>query len=343
MISIRRQSTAQAKVPALRQRLADFCATGARLRSSARINFHEHAPGAFGLVREHEKKVGPPCVIDGLRKHSARESLNVQILNSNQPIVINQLSREFVLKVGALALNARVNALQQEDGFISTFRASFTARESPLSDSQLSLRGSIPAWVFDCRPVGQGRERTKTNVNTDGIRREGQRRRFALSHEHRKPATGLALNCESLNVTGKRASDLDSDLTNLRDAELRSGKALPNLAQCKTGIPSARPKSRIARLLTLAHASVECLKRKIRTAQYSFQCAGVNPSNVGPDLSDAFQLKILIEPANMLTVQLPRVAPFLKGCVIQLTAQCKLFIQNLLLSLGWIDAVTVRS
>src|SRR5690349_5212894 len=99
MITIRRQPAVQTQVPALGQRLSDFRSTGAGLRSPARIYFHEHAPGTLSLVREREQKARPSCVSDRLRQHSSSESLDIQILNGNQPVAIDQIARLFVMKV----------------------------------------------------------------------------------------------------------------------------------------------------------------------------------------------------------------------------------------------------
>src|ERR1051326_3724643 len=165
MITIRRQAAVATQMPALRKRLADFCAASASLRSSAWINFHEHAPGTLSLVREHKKKVGPSGIVNRFSEHAARESFDVEIFDRDQAMLINNLSRFFMVEVTALIANVVMKSLKQQDGFASAIGIFLSTRYSSLQASEFCLGGSEPTRIVDRGSVTECGEGRQSDIN----------------------------------------------------------------------------------------------------------------------------------------------------------------------------------
>src|SRR5258708_6417150 len=99
MISLSRQSTRIALMPAVIKGLRDGRSAETGLARPARVNLDEITPGALSLGRDFIHEGSPPGIIDGLCQHSFGEPSDIQIFHGDQAVIINQLSRLFMMKV----------------------------------------------------------------------------------------------------------------------------------------------------------------------------------------------------------------------------------------------------
>lgn len=158
MITRSRQSAVQAQMPALRQSLADFCATSTYLRRAARIDLHHDTSSVSSFVREFENESRPSNIINRLREHSRSQTLYVQILDRDQAVLVDDLSRFFVMKVRALRPDMGVNLLEDNHSLASSSRALLTSRYAPLGDSQFLFSLSIVSRILNGASIAQSSE-----------------------------------------------------------------------------------------------------------------------------------------------------------------------------------------
>lgn len=341
MVTIRNQATRTTTMLPHRERLADFCGTDARLTCTTRVNFHEHASGTFSLVREHKEKVRPSGIVNTLSKHPTCQTFDIEIFDCNQPVLIHDLSRFFVMKVPALIADVIVESREQQDRFTSAVRSFLTTRNASLQSAEFRLCRTKPTRVINLSSVAQSSERSQANVNADHVRIERQRRRLNFDGEQCKPTTGLVLDGEAFDRTFKLSMQLDTHVANLRQSQTFSDQPMSGSAICDAVILARRAKARISGLLSSLYPCKECGERQVNTFQRLFQNVRVNSRHVIADLLNLRELQILIEPRDRFPLALPSVAAFLQGSVVQLAANGKLFVQRLLLSLCWIDAVAI--
>jgi hypothetical protein len=339
MITIRRQTAVEAEMPALRKRFTNLCTACAYLRSPSRVNFHEHAPGTFSLVREHEEKVGPSGIVYGLREHPACQSLDVQIFDGYQTVLINNLARFLMMKVAALIADVIVEPLKQQYSFASAVRSFRSASDASLQTSQFHLCGSEPARILNRGAIAQGGEGAQSNVDADCVRTESQRTRFALDSEQREPASSLALDSERPYGARQVACELKPYQSYLGDSNLGTVKPSVHLSESKTAIAPSRSESRVSRFITYTHTLEERLKRQVNALQNILQRTRAHFRNVRPDRANIFQLIILIKPANAFALKTPCVTPFLESSVIEFRANPKMGFQRGCLFASRVDPV----
>jgi hypothetical protein len=72
------------------------------LRSAARIDRHQHAPGTLSLVRELLDEGRPRGIVDRLRQPPSGQSFDSQVLDRDEPESIDERSRQLVLHIRPL-------------------------------------------------------------------------------------------------------------------------------------------------------------------------------------------------------------------------------------------------
>src|SRR5687768_6792435 len=109
-----------ATVPAFRKfLLADSAAVGTSLARVAGIYFNQLSTGPGTLVSQHSDEASPTSIVNRLGEHSARQPLDVQVLYRYHPVVINQLTRQLMHKVGALASYLAMRVLHSPSQFLA--------------------------------------------------------------------------------------------------------------------------------------------------------------------------------------------------------------------------------
>jgi hypothetical protein len=79
-----------------------WCPTRATLASPTSIDGQEPSSGTRSLVRKLLKERGPSCIVYRFRKQPTGQTFYLQVFDKNQPVVVDQVSGQLVLKIVAL-------------------------------------------------------------------------------------------------------------------------------------------------------------------------------------------------------------------------------------------------
>lgn len=310
-------------MPALAERLANLCATGARLTCASRVDFHKHAPSTFSLVREHEKEGRPPSIMYRLARTATRKCLDVQIFDGDKAVSVYDLSRFLVVEVPSLIANVVIPALQQQKGLTLSVRVFRAAANTPLESFQFGLSVPEPSRVLYGAAVACGSKGSNPNVNADRVWIKGQRLGITLHAKQRIPASRFPLNREGLDCAFKRTVQLDPDVADFREPDFVSLQRVPNLPKCNAVIACLRSESWVAWLLSILRSSKECTKGEVDALQYILKHVSVYVRNIFSRTFNLRQLKGLIEVRDRRAYHLPRISSFLKSSIIKLGAYCE--------------------
>lgn len=343
MITISNQATSCTAMHAHSERLADLCPAGTRLTCATRIDLHQQPTSIYRFVGKHVYEVVPSSIIDGLAQPATSKPFYIEILDSDQAVLIYELSRFFVMKVTALIADMVMKSRQKYNGFATAIRSLLPARYPALQAPQLGLPGTEPSRIFDLRTIAKRRERSQANVDTNHVGIEGQRIRFTLDNEQRKPSASFAPYRQCLNLTLEWSVQFDPNVSNLRQPQFISAECFTYPSKRKTVVTPRRSESRVARPLSSLETTKECLKRKVNALERFLQGVRANIGYILADLPDFRYLIDLIEQRDRFAFDGPRVAALLQRRVIQLTANSKLMIQGFCLMTCGIDTVSKRA
>jgi hypothetical protein len=310
-------------MPANTERLANLCATDACLARTRWIYLYEITPGAFSLVRNLIHKLRPSGITNTFSKVVISDhSLDVQIFNGDQAILINQPSRNPVVEVRALLLDVSMCALQKLDGFTSAMRTHPAPGNLALCASQLRLRFSIPARVINLRSIRECGKRCQADIYPDLFRASRQWLRFALTDKQGEPSASITLDGQGLNLSRQWPVQPDANIADLGKFERVSIKnSFESLAKGNAVISPVRLKSRIACLLAPAQPTKESIKGKGNTPENILQNIRIHACNVMPDLFNLRKLQSLVKIANGFPGYLVGVSTLLQCGVIQFAAK----------------------
>ena len=313
-------------MPAIRQSFGNSYAANTCLRSPARIDLNQHSPGAFCLVREHLDKPGPSGIEHGLRQHSAGEALHVQILDGDHAVSVDQLAREFVMEVGALARYVAVDALKNLYGLAPTIAAPFTARHLPLSAPQPALRVPVVSRVLDFSPIGQHGETIQADIDPRRSKTGGQQRGLALYTEDHEPTASFALNGHCFYRAFEWPVQLHFDMAGALDAQLPGIEQPASIAVGRKGDAVVAPRrtvSREARLGSTLHPAEESLEGFIDATEHVL-AAGEICERQATVRAHRLQLGSLVVVIDRLAAHPPCADPLLKGGVVEARGLAKL-------------------
>ena len=96
--------------------------TRATLARSTRIDGQEPSPGAFGLVQKFLKECHPSCIVYRFSQLATGQAFYVQVFHKNDSVVVDDLSRQLVLKIVALVESLAVNLGHQANRFLPALR-----------------------------------------------------------------------------------------------------------------------------------------------------------------------------------------------------------------------------
>lgn len=325
------------------KRLTSLCATDAGLACTSWINFHEHTSGTLSLVREHEKKVGPSGIVDGLTQIPTSKTFDVQVFDYYQTISVDNLTRLLVMKILSLVADVVIKPLKQQDCFTSAARSFLPASYATLQPSQFRFSYAEPARVVDFSSVAQGCKGVQAYVYADGIRTEWQWPRVGTDSKECEPSSGFPFNCKRLYLAFERAVKFDSYFTDFCQSQPIPTKHLSYLTKGNTAKTSSGTESWIAGCLALLNPSKESTKGNVNPLQDASQYGRVDRRDVCTKRLDLGQLRALRKVTNRLSFNFPRIAPFLNSSIVKFAAQLKLSIEYFFLPFRWVDAIVKSS
>ena len=150
----------------IRKRFDVWCSTRATLAGPTRIDGQEPSSGTRSLVRKFLKECRPSCIVYRFRKHPTGQTFYVQVFDKNYSVVVDDLSRQLMLKFVALVEHFVVNLGYQANRFLPSLGKPLTTRDSTFGSTKTLLRplGTNEDYQF---PVRRSASRTTTARHPD--------------------------------------------------------------------------------------------------------------------------------------------------------------------------------
>ncbi len=315
-------------MPALAQRLRRACSAETGLRRAARVNAHQLSTSVFSFVGEFGDERRPSGIIDTLGKPSTSQAFKVQIFDGNRAVAVDDATTNLVLKVRTLIKDVLVCALQKLHGFPATVRAFLASRYFALCNSQLLLRFPVVARIINLSSIRECGEREQANIYADALCPNRQRLCLHFNRKARIPPPCFTLDRQGLDLSFNLTMQLDFDLADFRQAEMRTLQRESELRIGERVITGARTKARESGFAPALHSSKERFESLINSMQGVLQDLRMDAVEIRSELLDLDKLRALSGEVNAFTVDAPRIASFLQRCVIEFTATCKRAIQQ---------------
>ena len=145
-----------------------WCSTRATLAGPTRIDGQEPSSGAFGLVRKFLKECRPSCIVYRFRKQPTRQTFYVQVFDKNHSVVVDDLSRQLVMKIAALVEHFAVNLGNQANRFLPALGKLLSTCYSTLCSAKTLLCLSQQTRITNVRSVVPRQERQQPDIETNG-------------------------------------------------------------------------------------------------------------------------------------------------------------------------------
>lgn len=332
MISRFRQSASYAVMPTITQRFADFCPAETFLRRTRCVDFSIHSPSVQSFVRGFAEKSAPSCVINGLGKHPARQSFDIQVFNKNATVVVHDESADLMMKVVALILDLCVNLLDGLLCFLARITTALLSRQHLLSVGKSFFRLPEVARVFNLSAIGQDGERGQANINAHGISQNGKRLGLDFAGKANVILSGFAQNGNSLDRAFNGTMKFDLDLTSALNAKLAVVQQSASVAIARKGdavVSIARFEARESGFAFAFLASAkERLERFINSFEHILTAREIlkRTITIGTNLFQLVRLTVVVDRNVTNAVSVPA---FLKGRVIKPLRFGKLSVQKL--------------
>ncbi len=339
MVSIRRQSASRTLMPALAQRLGCVRSTKTSLTRTTSVHLNQAATSVFSFVRDFIEKGRPSGIIDTLGKHPACKSFDVQIFDGYHAIIVDQPTRNLVVKVRPLIMDVRVRSLQKLYGFPATMRTFLSSGNLTLCLAEFCLCLTVVAWIVNLRSIRKRGKRGQANIYADAFKRRGQVLRFTLNGKTREPSSGFALYGKRLNLALQRAMQFDFDLADFRQAQMRPLHGKAELRIGERIVSGAGTKARESGFVPAFHAGKEGFESLINTVQGVLQNLRIDIFKFFARRFDFRKLRALSGEVHRLAVDAPRIAAFLQRGVVEFRAVRKRAVKQSRLWLRRIDSV----
>ena len=277
MITLLRQATLWAIVPAVTQGLSDLCAADARLACPAWIDHQHLAPGAFSLGAKYLLKSGPSGISNRPGQPAVPEhSLNVQAFRSDQAEATNQTNSHLVVVFLAKVGHTGVQLGHLPAGLAPIAPTLLLAAEAPAQSTQFRQFLLEESGIVDRLPLTGGEEVRQANINSDLRVHPLRDVQFAqITGQNDKPLATFPLDAQGLDVTLPGAVELYTDCADVLKAqaiasnpatvavrgELKAVEEIPALESWEPGLGSLRlhPAEEVGvRLFEAAHGSLRC-------------------------------------------------------------------------------------
>lgn len=292
-------TAAIAAVHALDQCLCgDRSALRAGLRSPARIDADELAPGSLSLVCEHLNQLRPRGVVDVLGEHSGRQAFDVEVFDRYPAEAADYIAANLVQGIAPSIGDARLELCKSALALGSDVRSALASGKRTLAAAQ-PLSGALsPIRAFSGRAGRKRDEVGKPDIDADSkiVRPLGCRN---LDVKDDIPLAVLARQDRGLRLTGQVAMPANLDFAGYANESDLSGLAQRQpIANAELGCvePGARPEAREA-----VTAAEERAERFFESAQHLL-LSGEGPARqLGYPSADRFQFRRLVAVAQALS------------------------------------------
>jgi hypothetical protein len=341
MISRHRQPTGRAVMPAIPERFGDRCATRTALRGALRVDLHPETASFHRFAKQDEDERAPGGVQDRLGEHAPRQALDVQGFDGDQPVLVDELPSNLVMKIAAVVPNVRVQPLQGAHRFPPAVAAFLAPGDLALRPSELHLGRFEVAGIVDPGPIRQRGEGLQADIQAHRLGAFGQGKGLACNAEADIPVSRFALQGDGLDRPLERAMPFHFQLAHTLDIELPVVPDLATIAIAGKGIAveaGAGLEARVARFFAPLPTSKEGFERLVDPPQHILAGGEIRQAEMS-GVPNRFELVRLIVVGQRGVCFAVRIAALLERGVVQETGFAKLGFQGFPLSPRRIDSI----
>src|SRR5215472_11669950 len=219
-VTRRRQPAYRTFMPTLRKSLGHGRSAYARLAGSTRIHLHQLSPGACSLVPEFGKERVPAGVVDRAGQYSARESFDIEVFHSDQPVAFHQPAAEIMMKGGTLVSDFTVR-LGHQGGGLAAATAAALARGMPALGAEHVREPTLEvSGIVDLPAIRKSDKAVQSDIKADIPGRLRQPDGVPLDGKTHVPVVHVPLDRNGFDRTLHRAVQLDLDQASALDTQL---------------------------------------------------------------------------------------------------------------------------
>ena len=343
MVPILFHSTTRTDIrPAGQRHLLPMATEGTGLACIGRIHLPVLPTSICSFVREKEEKLRPRHVTDA----SVQASVGVHfvdrnILSKDPSVLIHDLRRFLVGKVGALVRNTLMNFCHDLFGFYS-FRRSFLLKSQfPLGLRQ-SFGGAFQELrVFDGRPIGKRGKGFDPHIDPhrERIRRKNRLRNILAGKGDPPFSGGRPKNSAGLDLSFDRAMENDGNGPDLREALSRQIASAIPLGKGQGRVLPLSLEPGIAGVFTGFDPAKKRLERQIDANRHVLKRLGIDRLQGRTDLFQGREGILLSVVGQGNSVPLPCVLSVFQKMVVEPAALFQLSIQKSFLFAGRIQPI----
>jgi len=320
-------------------------ASGAYPRSPVGVNPDKLPTSVFYFIGELGKERTPSRIVDRTSKHTTRQSLDIQILNGNKPVVVGNLPAELMLEVRPLVTNVGVSLLEKTDCLSSVDTTLLPSGDFSLASSQLCKPHLQIAGVSHQLPIGKGDKRIKPNINADSLGLRGRAFNILNNTEAGIPLSSIALQGKRFNLANDRAVHLefnDTNALNLEPSVFGKVAAIVPVREGETAKPISGLETGVACFLTYLDSAKESLKCFVYSPKHILTGRVVGKFKIA-HIPYFFKLVSLVVVVATNPLHLPRLPSFLNRSIVKGAGFRELMFKQSNLLFGRIQTVFISS
>lgn len=215
------------------------------------IHFNELAPSVLSFVRQFVDKGTPRYIKNLFGKDATGQTFDIKIFDRNHIVILNEMRRDFVLKVGSLITNLLVNIPKYGNRFQPAVRSRVPPGNSSLSDSEFICAGFVIFPIIDLRTVRERNKGFDADIDPNRLIRDWQwLRGNAVTGNNGVPLRSFALDCDLFDRSLDLSMLLELQQPNIGKSEFAVDKPEPQLVVEKTVKKSLSFESRKPRFFT---------------------------------------------------------------------------------------------
>jgi hypothetical protein len=306
-----------------RQRLFNrTTAPWAKLACPSGVNFWSLSSGAFSLIGKHKQKLRPASITHTFAYVGTGQAHDVEFLDKDNPVGVDQLAAEFVMKVKTLVSYLLMQVANLTGQFDVPATALLTTRAHLLKLGQFFFTGSEPARILNQFASGQGRKVFKAHVNPNASCGCGQG--FDIRHfnlKRGKPITQVVTLENYLldfGVVGQGAVLKHSYIAYSLDIKPVAFQPYPVVVDVANRLkPPFAFVTGEAWLLALPYPAKESIKGFVELSQSLLNRTIVDKGGILIKGANRLELVSLVNVANAFLVHLPGQPAFSQSIIVQ--------------------------
>lgn len=322
----------------------NLTAATAHLGGVGGVHGNEMRTSIFDFVRQHLPEHPQRRIVRGQGEVTVTGHKDkVQILNSDKAVLLGQLSGQFMPEITTLVGDMILQFGDLSLGLLPAGAKLFTARQTSLSNAQVTQRFSQPTRVINQCAIRQGQKAFQTNINTNS--RAGVDcwfRVWQFKHQGHVPIAVAMLNDKVFYfcVIGNVAVQAYLDMSNVLNVESVTVQFTPVAIAILDGLKATAPLEAGQPALTF----VKLFVGFIQSAKHLLNGCGVQQFHfffVG--VSFVSHPAPLVKVGNRLAAALPKSTAFIECVIVDDLHLKQKVIQDVTLLFGWSKSVLISA